>query len=227
MNFSVFIEAQRQLFAEVDTWFAGAVGRLPAGAVQCRSGCSACCRGLFDISLLEAFCLRQELEGLPPAIRERVQDRARRQVECLRRHWPNWRPPFLLNGMAEDDWQTVAADSDDPCVLLDEEGRCLLYDLRPMTCRLHGLPAFDPDGGDFSSALCSRNRLAGAQVPSYPFRDLFAREAELLRAFHLQLTGRPFRELDTFIPAALLLDVADVDWAGRLLTDPRGHIRSG
>jgi len=216
-----FIEAQRQLFAEVDAWFAGAVAQLPDGAVQCRSGCSACCRGLFDVSLLEAFCLRLGLERLSQATRGRVQKSARRQVERLRQHWPRWESPFLLNGLPEEEWQTVAAGNDESCALLDARGRCLLYDVRPMTCRLHGLPALDPDGGDFSSALCTRNRLGGAQVATHPFTTLFAREAELLRAFYHKLTGRAFRELDTFIPAALVMDPELVDWKGQLLVDPR------
>ncbi|TYO98708.1 putative zinc- or iron-chelating protein [Geothermobacter ehrlichii] len=221
-NLQAFLDAQLELMQQVDAWFVATARELPADAIACRAGCSACCRGLFDISLIEALILRRAWEGLPADIRRRVRGKALMRLDELKQGWPHWQPPYLLNGMPDEEWTEMPEDDLTPCLLLAEDGRCLVYEVRPMTCRLHGLPAIDLDGTDFGSAVCSRNWLSENFDLRYPYRALFRRENALLRQFALQLTGRPFRELDTFIPLAVLIDFEAIDWRGPLLADPRG-----
>lgn len=217
-----FLQQQLELLNEAERWFATAADHLGKQRVACGAGCSACCRGLFDISLLEALLLRRAYERLPEAVRQQVRQKAELRLADLRKSWPKWEAPFLLNGMPDDEWTEMPEDDLTPCALLDDKGRCLFYAARPMTCRLYGLPAFDLDGSDFSSGICSRNRvdLDNPQL-RYPFRELFQRENELFRQFTEKLTGRAYRELDTFIPMAVLIDFDRVDWCGELLIDPR------
>jgi len=73
MKISREIEREyRSLLGGVDAWFSRC---LEAGgtAFSCRGGCSACCRGLFDITLLDAVT---EILGAPDIVRgaERAQD---------------------------------------------------------------------------------------------------------------------------------------------------------
>ncbi|ORJ62940.1 YkgJ family cysteine cluster protein [Geothermobacter hydrogeniphilus] len=210
------------LLTEVDDWFVRSVRSVGAASVACRAGCDACCRGLFDISLIEALLLRRAWEGLPKDLRDQVRRKAELRLVELKQRWPNWKTPWLLNGLPDDEWTEMPEDDLTPCPLLGDDGCCLVYAARPMTCRLHGLPAIDFDGTDFTSAVCSRNRIAPEDSRlRYPFRDLFRREIELFRRFALQLTGRPYSELDTFIPTAILINFDAVDWSGTLLVDPR------
>jgi len=209
------------LLEELDGWFASCCRKLPAEAVACRPGCSACCRGLFDISLPEALLLSRAFLQLPETIRDRVRGKAEARLAELKQRWPHWQPPYLLNGLPDAEWTEMPEEDATPCPLLGEDGRCLVYSARPSSCRLHGLPAIDLDGSDFSSALCTRNGLPEGVDLRFPLRDLFLRENELFRRFSEKLTGSVYHELDTFIPLAVLVDYDKIDWQGDLLADPR------
>ena len=201
------IDAYRNLLGEIDGWFERCLAVAPPGLLACRRGCSACCRGLFDITLLDAFLLREGFAKLPAATREQVLARCRPRLLELQRRWPQLQPPYLLNPLPDDSWTAMPEDDVTTCPLLGANGLCPIYPFRPMTCRLHGLPIIDFSGEDFTSAVCTLHagELNGL-VPRGPFRDLFTREIVLLRAFTRQLTGKPTSEADTFIPLALLAD---------------------
>ena len=50
------------LLGEVDVWFQTCSLRYPEQIV-CRQGCSSCCRGLFDITLLDALYLKRGFDS--------------------------------------------------------------------------------------------------------------------------------------------------------------------
>ena len=102
-----------QLRARVDAHFDAAVARTPT-AFACRAGCDACCHQRFGVFAVEADRLRGALARLSresPELRSRIRGQARDQAE----------------GAA------------DRCPLL-VDGRCAVYDERPLICRSHGLP---------------------------------------------------------------------------------------
>ena len=214
----------RRLLGEVDAWFAACLRAAPA-QIACRSGCSDCCRGLFDITLIEAFVLKQAFDRLPPKLRQPARTKAGKHLAQLRRRWPGFASPFLLNALPDAEWTEMPEDDPTPCPLLGADGRCLVYAARPMTCRLHGLPNIDLSGESFANTCCTRNYVAADSLSDPvlrgPFRDLFEREIALFHDFTRVLTGRPWAELDTFIPTALLIDFAAVDWQHLVLNDPR------
>lgn len=209
-NLHVLIGAYRALLGEIDTWFESCLQAAPPGSLACRKGCSACCRGLFDITLLDAFLLREGFALLPGDVREQVLARCRARLEGLRQRWPQLQPPYLLNALPDDSWQEMPEGDETPCPLLGDGGLCLIYAFRPMTCRLHGLPNIDLSGEDFSTDLCTLHPGDPHTLPDtilrWRFREIFTREIDLLRAFSLQLTGTPSCDMDTFIPLALLAD---------------------
>lgn len=214
----------RRLLAEIDAWFAACLRAAPQHIVCC-SGCSACCRGLFDITLLDAFLLKADFDRLPEARRRPALARAETRLAELRRRWPRFQSPYLLNGLPDEEWTEMPEEDETPCPLLDDDGRCLVYAARPMTCRLHGLPNIDCSGESFSDACCTLNFVGADPLAEaalrWPFRAAFAREIDLFRAFALALTGRSWLELDTFIPTALLIDFTAIDWRKLELSDPR------
>lgn len=207
--------AYRELLGRVDSWFQNC---LDAGGplFSCRGGCSACCRGLFDITLLDAGLLQNAFASLPGETRAEVLAKCRLRREELQGRWPQLQPPYLLNGLPEDEWTNMPEDDETPCPLLDAEGFCLVYHSRPLTCRLHGLPNIDGSGEDFEGTTCTLHSGNPHELPDEilkaPFRDLFSEELTLFRQFTRQLTGTSWSELDTFIPLALLADYDQVDW---------------
>lgn len=209
-NLQALLDAYCVLLDEIDAWFASCMQAAPSGTFACRKGCSSCCRGLFDISLLDAFLLRIGLAQLPAAVQEQVQAKCRARLAELQTRWPQLQNPYLLNDLPDEGWTTMPEEDETPCPLLGEDNLCLVYAFRPMSCRLHGLPNIDLSGEDFSTDICTLHAGDSHALPDtllrWNFRESFGREIDLLRAFTLQLTGEPTCEVDTFIPLALLAD---------------------
>lgn len=211
------LQRYRALLTTLDHWFATKQGEMP-NAIVCADGCSGCCRGLFDISLLDARLLRTGFDQLPDLIRADVVAKAEARRAELQERWPNLVPPYLLNHMEDSAWTEMPEDDLTPCPLLDPAGRCLVYAYRPMTCRLHGLPQIDLSGEIFLGEWCSRNftGLDPLDMKSlrYDFQQLFTEEFTLLRALVKGLCGLDCAEFDTFIPLAILIDFEGFDWNG-------------
>jgi Fe-S-cluster containining protein len=211
-----FLSEYADLLAEIDRWFARCQTSQPEH-IHCASGCSGCCRGLFDITLLDAALLQQGFALLPDEIRRTVLQKSQQRRDHLQSIWPEFAPPFVLNYRTEEDWEALMPDDDEtPCVLLDANGRCLVYNHRPMTCRLHGLPLIDICGEVMHDEWCTDNfketdPLALPDLAA-PFTDMFRREVSLGRVFSRHWLGEVVHELDTFIPLALLMDYRDFHW---------------
>jgi Fe-S-cluster containining protein len=204
------------LLKEVDEWFAHA-SRLTGSDVSCRKGCSACCRGLFDITLLDACYLANGFVELDALKKKTVLSRAKGRLLSLQTIWPELTEPYILNYRPEADWDELMPEEDEtPCVLLGDDGKCLVYDYRPMTCRLNGIPLVDHSGEVFFEDWCTlnfigRDPLAIKELRG-EFRRIFADELRLFQQFTYLICNQQLNELDTFIPTALLIDFAGFDW---------------
>lgn len=196
------------LLTEVDVWFNHCIEANP-GVITCGVGCSGCCRGLFDITLLDARYLKSGFDRLDAAIRTAVLAKANERLVSIQAVWPEYVAPYILNHRSEEEWgELMPEDDETPCVLLGDDGACLLYDHRPMTCRLHGVPLIDLSGEIMDEAWCSLN-FAGVDPFAmdglrWEFLRLFREELLLFRRFTEQMMGEPVSELDTLIPTALL-----------------------
>jgi Fe-S-cluster containining protein len=205
-----------ELLSKVDAWFAGCAGK-HTSSITCGSGCSECCRALFDVTLLDAFYLKSGFDSLDPAIRCAVLVEAGERMVGLQRHWPDFDEPYILNYRPEEEWAILMPEDDEtPCPLLGKDGTCMVYDFRPMTCRLHGLPLVDFSGEVLHDEWCTlnfrgRNPL-DLQDLRWEFNDLFRKELLIFREFTERLMNKTFNELDTFIPTALMIDFAGYDW---------------
>lgn len=205
-----------RLLEEVDAWFDHAA-RCAGPDVSCRAGCSACCRGLFDITLLDACYLSKGLEKLDMVTRKMVLARAEGSLLHMQSLWPEFNLPYILNYRPEDDWEDLMPEEDEtPCALLGDDGKCLVYAYRPMTCRLNGLPLVDISGEIFYDEWCTLNFVGKDPLDNenlrWKFRRHFQSELKLFHRFTEQLLGQPVNELDTFIPTALLIDFEKFDW---------------
>jgi Fe-S-cluster containining protein len=206
----------KNLLARIDGWFDRSLAAAAPGQIACARGCSACCRGLFDITLLDALLLQQGLGTLPEKVRKASLEKSRHRLDELRGRWPGFAAPYLLNAMPDEEWTEMPEDDETPCPLLGPDGACLAYPWRPMTCRLHGLPNIDLSGESFSDEWCTKN-FPGVDPLAMPelrweFRRSFEEEIHLFRTFAARLLGAPVNELDTFIPTALLIDFGGIDW---------------
>jgi Fe-S-cluster containining protein len=212
------LEQYGALLTEVDVWFNHCIEANP-DAITCGTGCSGCCRGLFDITLLDACHLKSGFDRLDATIRTAVLVKANERLVSLQAAWPEYEAPYILNYRPYEEWgELMPEDDETPCVLLGDDGACLVYDHRPMTCRLHGVPLIDLSGEIMDEACCSLN-FAGVDPFAmdglrWEFLRLFREELLLFRRFTEQIMGEPVSELDTFVPTALLVDFTGFDWWG-------------
>jgi Fe-S-cluster containining protein len=183
--------------------------------MACTRGCSACCRGLFDITVLDALYLRRGFDQLPEKVRHSVRLKARNRLDALTARWPAFEAPWILNRIPEAEWDAMMPEEDEtPCPLLSEQGTCLVYDHRPMTCRLNGIPLIDTSGENLFDEWCTMNFVDTdpMSLPDlrHPFNDLFAQELLLFRELTRRVLGEAISELDTMIPAAVFIDTGMV-----------------
>jgi Fe-S-cluster containining protein len=191
------------LLTEVDDWFARA--RLISLTILSAAKAAVTVAGLFDIPYLMRPCLIVA-SNLPLEVRC-SQKKAEESLSKIQAYWPEFKLPFILNYRPEEEREALmATDNETPCALLDEKGRCLLYDYRPMTCRLHGLPLIDISGEVLEHDWCTKNFMDSDPLKRHSLRGEFNRllqkEAALGRYFNEELLGRAVCELDTFIPTA-------------------------
>ena len=119
-------EQYQRLKARVDAFGQSIRQRYPT-QITCHAGCDGCCYQQFTVFPIEAQHLAQAVTALAPEARQRL----------------------LARLQQDDPWRII--DTSTPCVLL-EQGRCSLYEHRPLICRIHGFPVAStmierPDGG--------------------------------------------------------------------------------
>lgn len=131
----------RDLLGELDEWFARGVADAGPGVVLCQRGCSACCLGPFDISPADAELVASAVDRLDPAIRSMVQLRAADQVAQYHELASSWSPPWDPGAIGDRKFDWICNRlAKARCPALGDNGACLIYEDRPATCRMIGLP---------------------------------------------------------------------------------------
>lgn len=177
----------RELLERLDRWFAEARAQHP-GVIPCTAGCSACCRGPFDISVADTELLLDAVAALPDAERQDVQARATALMQRMREHLPDWQPPFDIADAGEDAFDAMSdALAAEPCPLLAGDGGCRIYADRPLVCRLTGLGMRTPTGRVIDNAC--------------PIQGAFP-EYERLPPMEFDLEGFEIEELAAMLGAA-------------------------
>jgi Fe-S-cluster containining protein len=205
----------RDLLERLDEWFEN--GRRQAhGLVPCRSGCSACCHGPFDVSVADVELLLEALRRLAPDDQGEVSRRARLLVDKMAALEPGWRAPHAVLELGDQRFDRLCeALADQPCPLLDDAGRCRIYADRPLVCRLIGLSMVTPAGRLIENACPIQHQFPGyADLSPVPFdlEELEVAELECLQGAARRLLGDSGRhDFETTIAAAIVDFTPPVD----------------
>lgn len=201
-DLSPFFGRYEQYAREADALFARVRGQYP-DLVSCREKCSDCCHALFDLCLVEALYLnakfRERYQGTP--LYETIMDAADsadRKTARLKRDI------FKASQAGTDSNELLAqvAAQRMRCPLLGDDELCLLYEARPITCRLYGVPT--AIGG--KAHTCGHTGFKhGTSYPTVALdkmqHRLSALSSELAKAI-----GSSFKELDlVFVPVSSAL----------------------
>ena len=139
-------------------------GRETAGGrVPCRGGCTACCHGPFDISVADAELTDGGgATSYPPRCGRRSVVRAASLLDRMRAIEPAWATPYEIARTGEERFDRLTdALAGEPCPLLDDAGRCVVYDDRPLVCRMIGLGMVTPAGRVIENACPIQHQFPG------------------------------------------------------------------
>lgn len=134
-----FFERYEKIVQEVDSLFEHVRSQHP-DLVTCGLGCSDCCHAMFDLSLIEAMYISHHFRELFAGMkRSELMDRA---DEADRTAYKLKRQVFKASeeGRPASEILAEVAAMRVRCPLLDDDDKCALYDQRPITCRLYGIP---------------------------------------------------------------------------------------
>jgi Fe-S-cluster containining protein len=139
MDFKPFFKQYEQLVAQVDAAFEKVKGDY-GQCVHCRIGCADCCHALFDLTLVEALYIKDRFDKMDLGVEraeliERASEADRKicrlKRQAFKEHEAGKSEEAVLEEMA---LQRVR------CPCLGIEDRCAIYDARPITCRVYGIP---------------------------------------------------------------------------------------
>lgn len=199
--------AYRGLLERLDRWMDDG-RRAHPGIIPCRAGCTACCHGPFDITVADVELIRGAVARMDPIDRAEVSRRARALLRRMTALAPDWTAPYDIAALGDEVFDGISdALAAEPCPLLGDDGRCVVYNDRPLVCRLIGLPMLAAPGRVIENACPIQERFPTyAALPPLPFALEEFEEAELacLRGAAGRVLGDPSRrEYETTIAAAL------------------------
>ncbi len=135
MNLQAHLNRYCELLSQADDLYK-AVYEKHGDLINCKPGCDQCCSVYYQISLIEAFYINGIAKRLlTPEQLERAITKAG-AGEKVFREAKSYLESLKVNQAALEE---AAAKLVIPCPLLEDHG-CVLYDHRPVTCRLYGLP---------------------------------------------------------------------------------------
>ncbi|HEX4353427.1 MAG TPA: YkgJ family cysteine cluster protein [Polyangiales bacterium] len=121
------------LLAKVEA-FTGPVSTRRSADLTCQAGCSDCCQVWLTVSSVEAEALRRGLAQLDEVARSRVRARGIEQAQ-----------------------REAAVESQRPrCAMLEDDGTCAVYGVRPLVCRTQGHALRYPSGFVPQAAVMAR-----------------------------------------------------------------------
>lgn len=178
------------------------VGADHSECIACAPGCSECCHAMFDLTLIEAMYLNKKFnERYAGQQRSDLLDRA---DEADRKGYRVKREAFRLSreGARTSEILEFIARARQRCPLLGEDDMCSLYEHRPLTCRLYGIPTAIR-GKAHTCGKCGFKE--GVQYPTVKIELLQDRLLRLSHEMTQSLRTRYARLAETLVPVSMAL----------------------
>lgn len=171
--------------------------------VKCAEGCDDCCHAIFDLSLVEAMYINKKFMEKFGAGRERsdileLADQADRQAYKFKRK------VFKESKEGRDSNELIAeaARQRIRCPLLDDNGRCRMYEDRPLTCRIYGVPA----GIGGAAHTCGKSAFVpGKEYPTISMDAVNRRLQELSHELCELIPGAYSDLPNVFVPLSMAI----------------------
>ena len=145
-KFSPFFEQYEMLAQSVERAFESVKQQYPE-CVKCERYCSDCCHAVFDITLIEALYInnrfRSKYDGKAlETLLERCNKIDRSLYKLKKEAYKS-----AESGVEEKEILVKMAEKRIRCPMLNDDNECEIYEFRPLTCKLYGIPtAIDGEG---------------------------------------------------------------------------------
>lgn len=201
MNFSKFFDQYETLVRQIDAAFDKVQGQYPQ-CVRCRSGCADCCHALFDLTLVEAIYIKSKFDAeVPEALNTEIveaankADRAINKIkrQAARDHKEGKSESGILKEMAEKRIR---------CPLLDASDRCRMYKVRPITCRIYGIPT---QIGEMAHSCSLSGFKGGERYPTVKLDQIQSKLYEISSALAREINSRYIRLAELLVPLSMAL----------------------
>ena len=200
-DFTPFFERYERMAAEADAVFARVAEQHP-DKVRCRQGCCDCCHALFDLSLIEALYLNAKFNEIYSG--QERSDILNRADDADRATYKIKRDAFKASqdGRPVAEIMDMVGKAKVRCALLNDEDRCDLYEHRPLTCRLYGVPtAIHGEGHG-----CGLSGFEpGQPYPTVQLEKILDRLAALSQDLVDSLPTKHVRMADLLVPVSMAL----------------------
>lgn len=201
INFTPFFEQYENLVRQADQAFQH-VKQKHSDCVQCALKCSDCCHALFDLTLIEALyinyhfnkCVEEKKKNL---ILDEANHADRAVYKIKKQAYKE-----LENGKSETDIVKSMAEKRIRCPLLNQQNECILYDYRPITCRLYGIP-LSING---ASHTCGKSKFVeGVQYSTVNFDVIQNKLYEISSNFIMEIKSKYVKMSDMLVPLSMAL----------------------
>ncbi|MBU1182359.1 MAG: YkgJ family cysteine cluster protein [Pseudomonadota bacterium] len=139
LNFEEFFNEYEAVVAMAENAFEK-VRASHSECIKCKMHCADCCHALFDLTLIEALYINHKVkERFDGDKKGRLEEKANITDRAVFKLKKKAYKEFE-GGKSEDEILKDMATKRLRCPLLNEEEKCDLYEFRPITCRLYGIP---------------------------------------------------------------------------------------
>jgi len=170
--------------------------------VFCREKCSDCCYAIFDLTLIEALYLNhkfnEKFSGKEKAELIAIADKTDRALAKMKRDAYK----KVKNGA--DQLEIVGKMSQERvrCPLLGENDLCLMYEYRPITCRVYGIPTSTAG----ASHICGRtNFVQGKAYPTLNMDKIYTQLQLLSAELVKDINSSNIRMHELLIPVSMAM----------------------
>ena len=211
MDFEPYFEKYQALVKQVDAVFEKVQEEF-SECVVCEVGCADCCHALFDLTLIEAMFIKRQFDKMiPDERRDELIEKANvadRKVYKLKRAASK----ALLEGKSETEILENMALQKIRCPLLDKNDKCEMYESRPITCRLYGIPT--EIGG--RAHTCGKSKFEqGKQYPTVKLDAIQRKLYEISLELAQDIKSRYPKLAEVLVPLSMaLLTKYDEEYLG-------------
>lgn len=131
-RYEALVDQVGQVFNKVSSEF--------AEEVKCKPACDDCCHALFDLTFVEALYIKSKFDDVfAGKARFEITEYANKTDRALAKMK---KEAYKRHEAGESDTAIIEAVSKMRvrCPLLGEDGKCQMYDYRPIACRVYGIP---------------------------------------------------------------------------------------